>query len=295
MSTEDLEALRDATVRSLQAQRRKLVRKRDAIRTDLERIDAAEEEARVAALAVPTIGRLARGATEVSVTDWATGKAVTHVIRLDPTRAPRETLERTFKNARRLRKAEPIVEARLRDVERAVAGLEEAIAAAASAEDEAALDEARARMRLPLPKRPGERAPSQRPKPPFRTFRTPQGDVWVGRGAAKNDELTFRVAKPYHLWLHVRGTPGAHVVVPVARDRSVPSELLVDAAHLAVHFSDAKGERTVEVSYVPRKFVRKPRGAAPGLVTMEREKVLALRVDDARTEHLLTLETDQNA
>jgi predicted ribosome quality control (RQC) complex YloA/Tae2 family protein len=62
---------------------------------------------------------------------------------------------------------------------------------------------------------------------------------------------------------------------------------LVDAAHLAVHFSDARGEAVVEVQYTPRKWVRKPKGSAPGAVAIDREKVLVLRVEPARLERLL--------
>jgi predicted ribosome quality control (RQC) complex YloA/Tae2 family protein len=294
MSAEELEALRAETLRAIQSQRKRLLRRRDAITADLARIDVAHEQARVAALAVPTIKSVARGATSVAVTDYATGEPVTCVVALDPTRAPRETLDRIFRNARRLRNGEPIAKARLAEVEVALVALDEAATMTSAAIDEDSLIQGRVRAKLPAPKKRAEASPPQERKPPYRTFRTPLGDIWVGRGAAKNDELTFKVAKPYHLWLHVRGTPGAHVVVPIRRDRSVASETLIDAAHLAAHFSDARGERIVEVSYVPRKFVRKPRGSAPGLVTMEREKVLALRVDDARVEHLLKLESGQN-
>jgi predicted ribosome quality control (RQC) complex YloA/Tae2 family protein len=291
MANERLDALRADTARALEAQRKRLIRKRDAIRADLGRIAEANEAARIAALAVPTISTVRRGARTISVVDHATGEPVTHSLSIDPALAPRDALERLFQRSRRLRRGEPVAAGRLRDAEAAIATIDAALTVLPLAEDEDALNEARENARLPTAKH-AERKPLQQRKPPFRTFRSLHGDVWVGRGAAKNEELTFRVAKPYHLWLHVRGTPGAHVVVPVARERAVTAELLVDAAHLAVHFSDARGERVVEVSYVQRKFVRKPKGAPPGTVTMEREKVLALRVEPSRIEHLLTLEIE---
>ena len=162
----------------------------------------------------------------------------------------------------------------------------------ARATNEEELLAARAEAELP---KPGAPKPAQERKPAYRTFRTPRGTILVGRGAARNDELTFHVAKPYHLWLHARGFPGAHVVVQLRRDQACPPELLVDAAHLAAHFSDARGERTVEVTYVPRKFVRKTKGGAPGAVIVEREKVMSLRFDDAHLARLLASEVDQNA
>jgi predicted ribosome quality control (RQC) complex YloA/Tae2 family protein len=291
-SSERLEELRADTARALDKQRKRLVRRRDAIRADLARVGEAEELARLAALAAPLVGAVRRGSASMNVVDWATGEAVTHAVALDPARSPRESLERIFATARRLRNGAPLAEARLRETESSIAALDGAFAAVAAAETE---DELLAARGPSLPPKPAAKKAPQERKPPYRTFRTPRGTILVGRGASRNDELTFHVAKPYHLWLHARGYPGAHVVVQLRRDQSCAPDLLVDAAHLAAHFSDARGERTVEITYVPRKFVKKTKGSAPGAVAVEREKVLPLRFDDARLARLLASEVDQNA
>ncbi len=285
-----LDDLRADTARVLGALRKRLARRVAAIRGDLQRIDEARELARIAALATPTIARVPRGSRSVRVLDFATDTE--HLVALDPARAPRDSLEKFFSNARRLKNGAHVAETRLREAESSVATLDALLAEGiAAAETEDALVLLRARAKLPSPKK-RDAKPKQEPKPPFRTFRNERGVIWVGRGAAKNDELTFRVAKPYHLWLHARGFPGAHVVVQLKRDQDCPSELLVDAAHLAAHFSDARGELTVEVTYVPRKFVRKPKGSAPGAVVATREKVLTLRFDVVRAARLLSCEVE---
>jgi predicted ribosome quality control (RQC) complex YloA/Tae2 family protein len=109
----------------------------------------------------------------------------------------------------------------------------------------------------------------------------------VGRGAAENDQLTVRVAKGNDLWLHVRGRTGAHVVLRLPRGGAPDQESLIDAAHLAAWFSDARGESAPEVVYTRAKHVRKVKGAAPGAVTYSQERGLALRVEPARVERLL--------
>ena len=49
---------------------------------------------------------------------------------------------------------------------------------------------------------------------PYRTVRVEGFDVLVGRGDEENDFLTFDVADPDDLWLHVAGgAAGSHVVV----------------------------------------------------------------------------------
>ena len=112
----------------------------------------------------------------------------------------------------------------------------------------------------------------------------------VGRGAADNDRLTLRVARPHDLWLHARGVTGAHVVVRLGKGRTCAPETLVDAATLAAHFSDMRGEPLVDVIYTPRRFVHKRKGSAVGSVTLEREKVIAVRVEKTRLKRLLATE-----
>lgn len=129
------------------------------------------------------------------------------------------------------------------------------------------------------------------PRPPYRAFRASGGvRVLVGRGAEHNDELTFDVARPHHAWLHVKGQPGAHVVVWNDKGKQLTAEQLVDAAHLAAHFSDARGEPVVDVAYTQRRYVRKPRRSPPGLVTLDREKILPLRLEASRLAALLAAE-----
>jgi predicted ribosome quality control (RQC) complex YloA/Tae2 family protein len=112
----------------------------------------------------------------------------------------------------------------------------------------------------------------------------------VGRGAAHNDQLTFQIARPHDLWLHAQGYPGAHVIVPLPKNQTCPGDVLADAAHLAAHFSDARDEAVVDVQYASRRYLRKPRGSAPGLVVVDREKIIAVRIDPGVLSALLASE-----
>jgi predicted ribosome quality control (RQC) complex YloA/Tae2 family protein len=67
----------------------------------------------------------------------------------------------------------------------------------------------------------------------------------------------------------------------------VSQEVLLDAAHLALHHSGAKGEPRGEVSWVPVKFVKKVKGGAHGQVQYAREKTLVVRMEQERLERLL--------
>jgi predicted ribosome quality control (RQC) complex YloA/Tae2 family protein len=206
-----------------------------------------------------------------------------------------------FKRARRLKQGGAVASERLRDAERTAARLASVSSRLEDADTPAAMEDLAREARAAAPRdvvfaerATGEAKPTRRsaaPSLPYRTFRGASGArILVGRGAAHNDALTFHVARPHDLWLHAKGHTGAHVIVPLDKGRTCPSDVLVDAAHLAAHFSDARGEGVVEIQHTPRRYLRKPKGSPPGLVVVDREKVTVLRVDADRITRLLATE-----
>lgn len=119
---------------------------------------------------------------------------------------------------------------------------------------------------------PAQRARQQREEtiPGARRYRSSDGyEILVGRGASDNDHLTFHVARPSDWWFHAADYTGAHVVVRNHKPRQdVPHRTLVEAAQLAASFSQARNDAKVSVNYTQRKFLSKPKGAAPGLVRL---------------------------
>ena len=105
-----------------------------------------------------------------------------------------------------------------------------------------------------------------------RTFEIEGFDVLVGKGDAENDRLTFGVAEPHDLWLHVAGAAGSHVVVrnPQRLDE-LPREVVERAAELAAFFSKARAAKgKVEVHVCRVGDIRKRRGYAAGEVALKR-------------------------
>jgi predicted ribosome quality control (RQC) complex YloA/Tae2 family protein len=113
---------------------------------------------------------------------------------------------------------------------------------------------------------------------PYRTFVIEGYEVLVGRADEDNDWLTFEVALPHDLWLHVaRGTPGSHVIVRNPDKGEVPREVIEPAAAIAAWYSKARGAPRVEVHVCRASDVRKPRGAPAGLVELARWKSVRVR------------------
>ncbi len=270
---------------------RKICRRVDAVKGDLRKIDQADELIARATLLSTHAHGSKRGAKELSVDDWSTGERVERVIPLDPAKTAREQADALFHRAKRMKRGRVVAEDRLAKAERTLEALRTLLSEAGTCEDEEQLHSCEQRAILlgaldpptpvrAVPKESGERLP-------YRTFRSGEHTILVGRGAKDNDMLTTRVARPQDLFLHVKGTPGAHVIVPLQKGASCPAEVLIDAAHLAAHYSDARGEAVVDIVYVPRRYVRKRRGSPAGSVSLDREKVLVLRVETARLQKLL--------
>ncbi|MDC0710196.1 NFACT RNA binding domain-containing protein [Stigmatella sp. ncwal1] len=253
----------------------------EKVRAEAARGPDAEEHRRLGELLSQNLHRLRRGATEVTLTAYTESGMEEVQVKLDPKRGPKEQVDWHFHQYKRLTRG--VEQARRREAElaREVAHAREALEQLERMDEAALLAQAEVLL-VPT----GEEGPPE--GRPYKEYVGHGGQrIWVGRGAEDNDTLSFKVARPYHLWLHARGQPGSHVVVPLEKGMEVAQEVLLDAAHLALHHSGAKGEPRGEVSYVPVKFLRKVKGAAPGQVLYSREKTFQVRMEPERLERLL--------
>ena len=268
-----------------------LVEKLEAELADAGRADELEKEADLLKANLRTIPR---GAERVELTDWE-GKP--RVVVLDPAESVQDRMEALYKKARKLRSGQIAVGTRLGEVEQRLADARELLAGieALDPEDEAGLERAEKALRKLgfLPKEAAPRPKVQENQGP-RAFRTLEGhEVLVGRNDDENDRLTMRMARGNDLFFHVRGCPGSHVILRVDPKRPPNHESLLDAATIAVHYSKARNRGAVDVSYTPRKWVKKPRGAKPGLVQISNEKTIRAGNDPARLKRVLATKDRQ--
>lgn len=108
---------------------------------------------------------------------------------------------------------------------------------------------------------------------PYRKFKVGKYEIWIGKSAKSNDQLTS-LAHKEDVWLHARGVGGSHTVIRMGNQKEYPpKEVILKAAGFAAFYSKARGMKTAPVMYTKRKYVRKPKGASPGAVVVERENV----------------------
>lgn len=261
---------------------------RDNLRRDLEGHGDAEEHKRAGDLLLANIGTAVREGGRARVTDYYAEGTPIIELEIDENRTLQEEAARRFARYAKAKRAAREIAERLEKIEPELAALEarraelETIVAARDEEALAAFvggktDEGKRDGRHAAPLREkGSRKSSAEKGRTLRRYRSSDGyEVIVGRGARENDELTFRVARSYDTWMHAADYPGSHVVVRArGKDETIPHRTLVEAARLAAQFSQARKDAKVAVNYTQRKFVSKPRGAAPGLVYLSSFRTL---------------------
>ena len=265
--------------RPLKQKLERTLRTLEKIRSDLNRGGDADTHRRHGELLKANLHRAKKGLTQLEVDDWddeGTARKVT--LRLDPKKTGPEQVAWCFHQAKRLERGAEVAKERLLKLEKEAKALEQQLAAPPDAPWFVELKEA-----------PAADAPS--PASPFREYTVHGGyRVRVGKGPKHNDTLTLKLSKPDDVWLHARGAGGAHVVLSLPKGETVPQEALLDAAHLALHHSSLKGEPSGEVTWTRAKYVRKPKGAAPGAVLVTQDKTVHVRVEPERLTRLLSAE-----
>ena len=247
-------------------QRKKLQRN---LQRDLEQHGDPEQHKRLGDLLLANIATAVRSGSEVKIKDYYAEGTPEISLELDKDTSLQDEAGRYFAQYTKAKRAAHEIsvrlnklEAELHELERQLTGIEQVIAT----NDLSALESYEAdsgKPSLKAKKKPEEKIPGVR-----RYLSSDSYEILVGRAALTNDRLTFKVARPHDLWLHAADYPGSHVVVRNPSRGDIPHRTIVEAAQLAAKFSQAGNDSKVTVHYTPRKFLAKPKGAAPGLVRM---------------------------
>jgi predicted ribosome quality control (RQC) complex YloA/Tae2 family protein len=278
------EEIRRTLLRSLKKKLGQISRTLEKVRAEATRQPEAEQHRRMGELISQNLHRIKRGERETRLTEYTENGPVDVEVALQTQRSPKQQAEWHFHQYRRLLRGCERAAARLAQLEREAVEVQQQIQQWQSATAEA------------LALQPSRPAPSRRKLPsrsrPYKEYLSSAGlRIWVGRNSRSNDELTFHLARPDDLWLHARAAGGSHVLVRLEKNAEPDSELLVDAAHLALHHSKMKGELRGEVVWARAKYVRRRKGDPPGTVALDREKTLTIRVERDRLERLLRTRT----
>lgn len=243
----------------------------------------AEEFKETGELILANLYRIPPEADSVTLEDYYRPEAPERTVRLDPRLTAQENAEAWFRRYRKARDGASRLEEQLDRVRQEIAGLGSARGAVEELRDVPAVQALRKSLtegHLLRPVGSGSAGQEKRAADfqgkKIRSVHTADGwEILVGENSEANDYLTSRVASPNDLWLHVRANASAHVVIRTRNQPlAVPPSVLRQAAEMAAKHSPAKHSSLVPVDYTLRKYVRKPRGSAPGAALYQNEKTI---------------------
>ena len=210
----------------------------------------------------------------------------------NPDRESIERAQKLYQRARRLRRAIPVIEERLRHHDQRLAlldgsesFLEDLIQAEWDdpAERSQQLEDLKFELEDLLTPKRQRRQSGPPPGQPQPLALTSAGGllIQVGRNHRQNEWISLRQARSGDLWFHAQECPGSHVVLK-ASAAAASEQDIQDAADLAAWFSRAKGNRRVPVVMTSVDHLQRIPGSAPGTVRHRQADLVWAEPDRAR-------------
>ena len=253
------------------ARREKLIEK---LKADLTAHGNAERWKRLGDLLLANAPSARRDHGRVFLTDFFESDAPEIAVEIDENDSLTQAAEKFFKKYSKARNARVEIETRLKAI-----GEELKKLAIERELLEAAIEEHDIERISELFGATGDRAKPEKNRPGVasgtRKFFSSDGfEILVGKKSVDNDQLTFRIAKSLDTWMHAADYPGSHVVIRNPNRKTIPPATLVQAAQIAAFYSQGKSQPKAAVHYTQKKFVNKPKGAPPGLVSLASFKTI---------------------
>ncbi|WP_028855691.1 Rqc2 family fibronectin-binding protein [Psychrilyobacter atlanticus] len=95
--------------------------------------------------------------------------------------------------------------------------------------------------------------------------------VYYGRNNIENEYVTFKIGDRHDLWFHAKDVPGSHLIVKT-NGEEISDDTLYKVGELASQHSKVGQGETIRIDYCLKKYVKKIKGAKPGLVIYSNEK-----------------------
>ncbi len=258
---------------AVKRQIKKLDRRVKKIEVDVGEATHFEKFKKIGELIQINLHDIKKGNDKIILEDIFVEPQIQIEIKLEPALTPAENAERYFKKHRKGREGLELLQRRLEISSSELINLQTMYSELDDNFENASMKYNQEIQSL-LPKEAGTQLVPTAVRLPYKEYKLTTGaTIFVGRDGSDNDRTTFDFAKPYELWFHAQQCPGSHVVLKFPNKSFVPSKLEIEeTASVAAFYSKARKNSLVPVIYCERKYVRKPRKAKPGLVTVEREK-----------------------
>ena len=290
LNQQEFDRLHNQLTQRLKTLLKKLRQKEDTFVSRLRDADRADEYRKQADLLMAYSYQWQPGMHQIALADFDTEAMVE--IPLNPEKNAIQNAQTLYKQHQKLKRSRQAIKPLLEEVHTEVTYLEQVDAAVKQLDRYGAEADLYAiqDIRDELIQQAYLDDPTYRPRPGkpldspnVRKFVTPsQFEVWVGRNNRQNDLLISQVATDYDLWFHTQEIPGSHVLLRLNAGQVPTDEDLQYTANVAAYFSRAQQADQVPVVFTQPRYVYKPKGARPGMVTYTHETVLWAQPSELR-------------
>jgi predicted ribosome quality control (RQC) complex YloA/Tae2 family protein len=274
-------------LRGIRTQRDRLSRKLVNQREELKRTESRDEVRKHAELITANLYRMRKGDRSLLCQDYYREDCPEISIPLDPLKTPQQNAAKLFKEYSKLKGAQLHLTELIAQGEKQLDYLNSVLAELEQAESERDLSDIRRELAETgyLKKGKSQRAEKGKPQAPLRFVSDDGFEILIGRSNVQNDELSLKIARRTDFWLHTQKIHGSHVILRCEGEE--PSETaLLQAASLAVYYSQGRDGGKIPVDYTMVRFIRKPSGALPGKVVYTEYKTLLAQADEALARRL---------
>ncbi len=265
--------LRERTLRKLELQRKEYA-------STLDR----EQLRQMGDIVTANLHAIERGQTRLVAEDFYHDMAEIE-IPLKPELSPQQNAARFYKDYAKAKNAEKILAEQMERGEVEAEYLAMVLDELSRVDGEADLSEIRQELEEGGYIRPDRKKQKLRPGRPMEFLSSDGYRIYVGRNNCENDRLSMKTARKDDLWLHIQKFHGTHVIIACA-GATPPDETITEAAQLAAWFSQAREGQNVPVDVTPVRFLKKPKGAKPGMVVYDKYRTVIVTPDGSLAERL---------
>ena len=210
-------------------------------------------------------------------------------IPLDPNKTPAENAQKYFSRYNKAKRTLLALEGQMKQNQEQLTYLEGVLVSIENATEAGDLEEIRAELQEEgfLKKKKEKKNGNAKIKKakPLHFISSDGYDIYVGKSNLQNDFLTLQFAKSEDMWMHTKNIPGSHVIIPW-KNQPYPEQTLIEGANLAAFFSKARNSSQVPVDYTPRKYVKKPAKAKPGMVIYTQNRTIFITPEESLINQL---------
>lgn len=223
-------------------------------------------------LLTANIYKINKGDSTINVLNYYSDKEEYIDIILDENKSPSENIQSFYKKYNKYKKSEEAANEQLKIAEEEISYLNSVLSNIINADSYAEIEEIRLELaETGYIKHSKNKSKSQKPSKPLHFLSSDGIDIFVGKNNIQNDYLTLKFADKQDTWLHIKNSPGSHVII---KSKSVSDTALMEAANLAAYYSKSRNSSNIPIDYTEVKNVRKPAGAKPGMVIYYTNKTI---------------------